>query len=1620
MDAFGQLQPQWVHGVSGQLSLLSPTLACYRSSHLWQTLDLETGIAEIHQPPDGTPLSLLRATPALGVVAMVSVGESEPVKVCDRDLTVRAILKPPTGQPFLLCDVQFDQSGEYLYAVEDAPTCHITVWEWRFQRHVVTVDLTPSPSYSLVVSPYDWRTFVAYAADAATVWEIQTCRDVATATPTPIQLEFTARQRRGSRVERRNSLENMLDMASLAEEAVVHLASAVFFDESTVLCGGVDGELIEFDLNMGSTTILCKSTAFGAGTFNSMICHSSGIIAGSPKALRWFSLSSSSAIMSRIEDLDSSTRQLLWQTPGESLLVVGDSGFEKFESESGARKVFSKGLASAASAVDISTVSGQSVAVCVTDKHVGVFSTAGEHMHTTHLDPAFSVVAWATATHAPCCVAAYSNGSVGSFRIQPNGQLVALKRSLLLDSKPTNTCITSCGSFALAHTSSQIVCFDPVTLQVKCSVSLEVVILDSHLLMKGAGQYASIALLVKTAVSYGLVVFALPTNQQTLADNYFSSALTLDFTRCPVTCFRLTDAAHVLSVGGEVVCTCDGATGRFLLYDLPEQHQVSARGKPVDLLAQATVLEPKHRLRAEFGSRVSVKLSPLGYFVAITSSSNSVMVSLTTNTELLASPARLNLSNTIQLKHPQPMSHVAWVPDGSAMVMTSADSALFGLTWHTQGAAEGRMRAIAKAVQAMLETEVFPIAKQTIKRLDEAKPMAANALVPVASRVSRTQLTGGGSGVRSKTALEQVTEAASETTTPPSAMLSELQEIRSQLKLLVAENASKPEDEQLTKDELVVDLTEKDRLAISLEEAVQAKREDIELQILEKQFLRNNLKKKCWDSMEVPTKRIYAFDTTTEVPNFAIRQLTATEKSLLKRVISIRATELNEDALLAALDATEQEEIQQQQDKQAEAQAAAADANESGDDVDEGEDSDSGAAAQAAEESASAAAALTEKEEKPQDESRRFLYTPLQLVHTARKRNQIVLLKNVVRAIKLSFNELFEEIRQSKQEEISKIEKKNEEITKICEELKITTTLYHAQTHVLETPELLLTVADDEIRVPKVLTAEEQAAKEEAERQEAERRAREAEDNIRERGVEDMMYGQLEDRLENDVWADIPPPDFMDEIPKEQWDEDQTKAAIAHEAAVKELLQLREKRKQNLEGQLRTLTAQIEKIRQKFDERLYELFHVRIRAEQDIAREELQILKLVQSLQLEQDLIDEVSALQTHIAQVRKERHTRTEAVEAATLVMEEVKAEYAEMAAADKALEKSFKTRRELHEAEAFMDVLFRLYRRRPKRGAGPVDIPPLNKSTDCPEGLPDHIWDRLVKLRNEKIASEMKVRAKGEELLQVQEYLRAREGEVNALNQDLEASKAEVKRHNQQRVILNLNTEMLITVRHGDVELSHANDFDPTFDSALLLSTSVVEALNQRIRQLGQGKLDHIKRKIKMAQGVRMLEWEHRRLELESEELIETTRDVQLFKVKRNTMSDKSVDASQEIEKLEQAKKARQRAHAKATIQLKQKLVKLQRQAKQRSTANQSMGEGVDSLAVEVGQHTQVRQMQLTTIGDGGASERMHLAKRRHKMTETIREQDAEMARLRQMVEKLRMKTFPTFPTPSAATRY
>ncbi len=364
------------------------------------------------------------------------------------------------------------------------------------------------------------------------------------------------------------------------------------------------------------------------------------------------------------------------------------------------------------------------------------------------------------------------------------------------------------------------------------------------------------------------------------------------------------------------------------------------------------------------------------------------------------------------------------------------------------------------------------------------------------------------------------------------------------------------------------------------------------------------------------------------------------------------------------------------------------------------------------------------------------------------------------------------------------------------------------------------------------------------------------------------MGGRLESASEDSVWKDIAPPAFIAEIPKDSWSDEQKKMAADHDKAVLELTDARDKRRKALDAEMRKLQENIKGSCDAFDARLDALFHTKLDTEQRIIRDELRLLQLAKALQQDGLLRTREAKLLRDAHGHRGEAEVTIEQAADAQAVLAEIQAEYDGLVAADKAMEKAFKQRREFGDQDAgVVEQLFRLFRRRPKRivsGTDAVTIPPLDRGTDCPEGASAKAWETTVVLREEKLQMEANVRVQAANLADMTAYVkRCTEAaeQARSLSSNVLDELTLVQTMRSEAIV---DASILIVLKHGQVEVVHPNEFDPEFQDAILVHRSVVEDLNAILRKLGAAKVDHLRRRMELRKGIHMLEWELRRLQM------------------------------------------------------------------------------------------------------------------------------------------------------------
>eukprot|EP01147_Barroeca_monosierra_P003450 gene3450-6086_t len=1640
----------WSIGCDSRLHPVTESTAVYTCNSLLCSVDIASREVKARIVDPSAPVFALTANSTEQVIAFVLESSNPVISVCEANSSFDQIAQlSRENVDALISDLAFDSSGRLLYAIDAPPHKSLVLWDWQDERILSEIELDSPNHYKLCVNSNLWTQCLVFNDEVACVWEVEIVRNISNMTDRPIDLTLTKRQRQGSQFGRRTSLEQSLNLQMVFEdETVLSVVDAYFHDDSTIVCGCVDGELIEADFDTRATRVAITSSKFGSGAFQSLLWDGTNAIllaAAKDGTLRWFQWTEADPLLLRTVStyLGITSLSLVGQTivaggiGHVSILDEGDHGVH-----SSRLKPIIQGQHDHASAIFTCLVSvskqeesknkvtftetepQERIVTVSSSQTICQHTLNGQYISSTDISGLCDgTITTSDVAHCAGLLVIGNNfGLVQAYRLTVEGELHLIAEASAHTQPVRNLAADPAGSLIISTSANDFVIFSLPDFGVRCSGSFKYPIKHSSLTYR-ASNLTALILLEYADNQLCALTFKIPEDQRTLGDLFFSDQLLqVDVDKAPISIARLPHDVEDAVLTENFLLCWNIRSGSFYAC-VPPTTVSSVSSVPFEKrLQNAPSLEVLEIFRGIFGRSSTATVSLAGHYATAISSSGQLMTvplsSRSTNTQ---APVLTCLQRTRDLQTLDPVAHGAWSLDGTLFIISSPSGTLAALQFTNTEERREQNAAIAKQSQHYRAVTLMPTALKIIKQITTMK-QTKNLIQEKKSFESRRS---------SRTAVvDAMVEAQrrilQEAASGQEELYAEISSVRQKLQALIDENETAIEEEKLPREDFVLDMDQNRRLKASLEAAVSDRQRAIENEILKEQYLRSIVKDQCWDTMEVPGKRLYGFDSKLEVVNFPLRKLTLAEKNTYKRIIGLRRTEMAvkdqlyklnselESQPVTPVSPKMRSEQQQAQDQQHLPEDQVIDKQTVGSGM-----ADENAGQQqtpVSSESPETASIITDNDEDDGDDSdlHQCLYHPLELQTASRKRSQIVMLERYVRLLKARFNDVFDEHLELKQDHRSKIAEKNAIISKICLELKMEPNLYTPDDHVLENPEQLLEVKDHEISVEHVLSKEEQRQLEEEAELEAKRRAAAAKDNAHERGINEMMYGRLEGPEDDGVWNDIPRPEFMDTTTKDEWTDEQKREAQAYEKEYKDLMERRDKRKKALDGKLRTLYSEIQDLLTSFDNRLNELFHQRIEAEQTVAREELAILMLAKSLQDEQDLVDEELNIRQHIDDCRRRQAPKAQAVQQALEITRTIAQELHAIQLSDKQLEKSFRSRKEFAELDsATVDQLFRFFRKKKSLSQAQLTEP---KDFDRPDHVDDYIWSKVLKLRVEKYESEQRVLEKTQELDEAEAFLKRRKQEEAELSQEIERAMTRLSEVQKLKSDLNVDAEILVTVKQGQVELQHEDNFDPSFADAILIDRGIIESLNSTIRKLAEGKIDHIQKAIEMSQGVRLLEWQHQRLDLEREQLKQKTKEVQLFKVTKTTVQP-SRERKKDHDLLEKTKERMLNLHVKKVEERKKKIAKLKRELQKKRDENEKLISQTEQLAVEVGERAQVRKVQMAALGDGGAKDRLRLCQFRHKIVHDIREQASDISILQEEVERLRLRTFPTFGPNSSS---
>nr|XP_044607345.1 cilia- and flagella-associated protein 43 isoform X3 [Equus asinus] len=838
---------------------------------------------------------------------------------------------------------------------------------------------------------------------------------------------------------------------------------------------------------------------------------------------------------------------------------------------------------------------------------------------------------------------------------------------------------------------------------------------------------------------------------------------------------------------------------------------------------------------------------------------------------------------------------------------------------------------------------------------------------------------------------------------------------------MMEENEAVDNIAKLEQQEFALDLEELERLHDESEEEVAKIRKDAEMHNLAKRYLAELIKEECWNSMSVKGRALKCFHIPYMVENFPMKERTEEELKELKRVLQQKKIET---------------ECLKLQKEIVEVQSAITSVKKHHEEEDEEEEAEDVAVKDTNLPNYLLGSLSTDFGVQTS-----LLSSQLELHSREEKINQIILLKDIIYKVKTTFNSEFNAAYKQKELEVARVKEKNVRIQEIILDLDLEELVWQPEFDDREKPERTLVVESNEITAQQHVNPWQKVKVEWMATHEMEQRLLSQGPSTRHRALMDMMGGVLEVKKEDILRMVIPQPPFMAK-PDALWSEEERKQFKDYEKKVKELNEERDKYRKSLEAEMKKLQNSIQESTQNFDEHLKRLFERRVKAEMVVNQEELKINNLVFSLLLDEEITSREAFLNNYLTRKQEEKSQTSEAIRKSKEDLDVYKEHYDNLVAEDKVLDRSF--RKEFSEIPSHqVDILYKLFKRRPRihkpkmhsetAGIVPFGERPesgksnkdafaqlmkamddLDNINNMPEGLDPSVWEHFCMTRRVKVENEQKVKQKAAGLMEMVAFVRRRTEDDEKVQREIEKVFHELILLQEEKVRFQLNLTIQILLKQGQVELENFQLL-LEYSDAILINKNIIEDLNSVIRTQGQKKVASMMESKEVHKGIFQIEWEHKKMEMEMEDLNQKAWDIQMLFFSRdrqkylNEPHYETLIAIQ-IGIMEQTIAVIDKTHKKNVENCKKLLKKLGKFSNQKDVANYTLSCNLREELVAVSERKDIcNAMGSKLTCEKIAKERYENMMQQQKLTNISKEQAEEISILQAEVERLRMKTFP-----------
>ncbi|KAH8306935.1 hypothetical protein KR044_001442, partial [Drosophila immigrans] len=551
-----------------------------------------------------------------------------------------------------------------------------------------------------------------------------------------------------------------------------------------------------------------------------------------------------------------------------------------------------------------------------------------------------------------------------------------------------------------------------------------------------------------------------------------------------------------------------------------------------------------------------------------------------------------------------------------------------------------------------------------------------------------------------------------------------------------------------------------------------------------------------------------------------------------------------------------------------------------------------------------------------------------------------------------------------------------------------------------------------------------------------------------------MMDGVIEKLWEEEIKKDIPIPEFVFKKQPHEYTLEDQKIYRAYEEAVHQLEQDRRKYLGILrENEGKTLQLKTKHIL-KLNQRVAELMLMKLKYDFALTQNLVRMLNLKTINHVRDKLREKIKGFRSDYNKLNDYIKRYTYLLEFWEAMLADVRGRLEAQQVRDRALERQFRGNY-LNTVPHATHEMTKLFKKRPKlsnklfsnslictevahkigakqTSRNPFPMPKEihdflayvadnDAAKHCPAQVDAKSWDAFVKLRRQKIESELRLKGVGYQLLDSQNYINSLTGDIVSLKESQALTKKKIDETIQRYLEAMRNMTLQLTLTLGQVEVDIRGS-TKSLANCVLMHVDDINDVNSMIKDAGMKKIKAMQRVAVFRRQVIFKEWEHKlykaniaylKYMLEAIEKCKVTID--FLNILRNW---EKVKADRQkymvagaIERIMEQKIAAFRKHIeRINIKIdgvKEKTLEMKRR-------NHLINAKIERLKIDVAFQNSQRDIMMEQRRDREQRERMEQIKTHRQLLDNVRKHYAHVLELQTILELLRLRTYPTLGPP------